>query len=153
MIVNVYLSKVLKTPHVVESTLLHSGLVTTITFEDLELKATLISLDLGKNQLQLGLNSKEDWDVLSNYLLGDTSVWIKGKNPDKLHRDLLQTNVMTSEEVVVKVQSKQGDYNAIATFQDYGCKISNDTLGQWRIKGHNGNWDGKVLGWLRIPKF
>lgn len=153
MIVNVYLSKVLKTPHVVESTLLLNGLVTTITFVDLSLKATLVSLDLGKNQLQLGLNSKEDWDVLSNYLLGDIQKWVKDKNPDKLHQDLLQTNVMTSEEVIVKVQSKQGDYHAIATFKDYGCKNSNDTLGQWCIKGHNGNWDGKVLGWFNIPKF
>lgn len=67
MICNVYLSKVLKLDHKITSTLTITGLVTTITFDHINIKAAIISINPGRNNIQLSINDSE-WELLSNHI-------------------------------------------------------------------------------------
>lgn len=65
MICSLYLTKVLESNHKLESTLTRTGIVTTITFLDSDLKGAVISIDPRKNNIQVGINDN-DWEEISN---------------------------------------------------------------------------------------
>lgn len=67
MLCNLYLSKVLKVKHTIESTLYEAGLHTTIFFHEANIRGTVVEIKpVGKgNRITIDiLNS--DWEILSN---------------------------------------------------------------------------------------
>lgn len=68
MIAHIYLTKVLKVPHQIKSTLLRTRLLTVIEFTEINVTATIVFLDCGLNQIQVDIN-KCDWETLSNHLI------------------------------------------------------------------------------------
>lgn len=78
--------------------------------------------------------------------------WIKDSLPTCSKPHPYQVDVDSSEEVAVLVENKlQGNYIAIATYNDYKDDDFNKSQGRWRIQGHNGNWDDRILGWYSLP--
>lgn len=68
MIANIYLTKVLKSPHKIESILTRTGMATAITLTDLNITIAVMSIDASQNNIQVGIDS-DKWNTLSNYLL------------------------------------------------------------------------------------
>lgn len=70
MIVNIYLTKALRAGVKTKSVLLRNGLITTLEFPLINLTVTLISVNADRNHLSVALNTQEEWELLSNHLLG-----------------------------------------------------------------------------------
>lgn len=78
--------------------------------------------------------------------------WIKDTVPQDLQAHPYQVDVLSSKDVAVLVKANIGpNYVAIATYNDYKDSSFNQEHGHWRISGHNGNWDNRILGWYPLP--
>lgn len=69
MIANIYLTKAALTPHLVHSMLTRNGMITTITFTDLDISVSVIDINTRMNNIKININTSKEWDKLSNYLL------------------------------------------------------------------------------------
>lgn len=73
--------------------------------------------------------------------------WNLPSNPPEASLQSLITDVMTSPTVVVQVK----DYYALGQYTKHLTEPTLDKeQGNWRIVGHNGNWDKHVKGWHEL---
>ena len=78
--------------------------------------------------------------------------WITNSVPTELKLHKYLTDTITSKQVVVLVSSKiDGNYPCIATYTKNVDSSIDEEQGHWRLVGHNGNWDKRVLGWFPLP--
>lgn len=81
------------------------------------------------------------------------SNWITNTVPTELIAHPYMVNALSSKPVVVLISSKiSGNYPCIATYTKNTDPKIDKEQGNWRIVGHNGNWDKRILGWSPLPE-
>lgn len=79
--------------------------------------------------------------------------WITDTVPTELIPHPYMIDTLSSKPVVVLISSKiSGNYACIATYNVHTDHDINKEQGHWRVVGHNGNWDKRILGWSHLPE-